>query len=91
MISEFEETILSITEFRHDMTNILETLEKPRILMNRDKAKAVLVPYELYKAMEKIMDDKLDYILGTEAADRLNDSEVQYLNHKEFWAKIEVD
>lgn len=91
MINQFEKTILPITEFRHDMTNILDTLKEPRILMNRDKAKAVLVPYELYKAMEQLLDDKLDYVLGAEAASRLNDSEAQYLSHKDFWEKIEDD
>jgi predicted DNA-binding protein len=91
MINEFEKTILPITEFRHDMTNILDTLTEPRILMNRDKAKAVLVPYELYKAMEQLLDDKIDYVLGLEAAGRLSDSEAKYLSHKEVWEKLEVD
>ncbi len=91
MIKEIEKIILPITEFRHDMTRILDTLNEPRILMNRDKAKAVIVPYELYKAMETVIEDKMDEFLASEAAERLNDSEAAYLTHNKFWEKLGVE
>jgi len=91
MIKEFEKTILPITEFRHDMTRILDTLNEPRILMNRDKAKAVLIPYELYKAIEIVIEEKMGEVLASEAADRLNDSEAAYFTHNEFWKKLGVE
>ncbi len=88
MIEQFEQMILPITEFRHKMTETLEGLTLPRILMNRDKPKAVIVPYEMYKAMEIALEDQMDYILGVVASERLNDKEATYLTHDEFWKQM---
>jgi len=45
LISDFENMILPITVFRKNMSNILENLKTPKILMNRDKASVVIVPF----------------------------------------------
>lgn len=88
LISEFENLILPITTFRHNMTKILENLTTPKILMNRDKAQAVLVPYDVYKAMECALESQMDQILSSLAEERLNQNDVQYISHDDFWKDI---
>ncbi len=91
MIEQFEQMILPITEFRHKMTETLEELKLPRILMNRDKPKAVIVPYEMFKAMEIALEDQMDYILGVMASKRLDDKEATYIPHNKFWEQMEKE
>lgn len=91
MIVEFEEMILPITEFRHKMTQILDELKTPRILMNRDKPKAVLVPYEVFKEMERALEHQMDEILVRVAEERVAESQAEYVAHKEFWEELGVD
>jgi PHD/YefM family antitoxin component YafN of YafNO toxin-antitoxin module len=91
MILEFEEMILPITEFRHKMTQVLDELVSPRVLMNRDKPKAVLVPYEIYKGMEKALEGQMDEILIRVAEERVAESEAEYITHEKFWDEIGVE
>lgn len=90
MIYDFEQMILPITEFRHNMTKILDKLSSPKILMNRDKPQAVLVPYETFKAMEEALEGHMDEILASVAKERVSESEAQYYTHKEFWNDLGV-
>ncbi len=91
MIAQFEEMFLSLTEFRKNMSETLDTLMQPRILMSRDKPKAVIVPYETFKAMEVALDEHLDEVLGQVAAKRINDPESNYIAHEDFWSDLGVD
>lgn len=91
MILEFEEMILPITEFRHKMTQVLDDLVAPRVLMNRDKPKAVLVPYEIYKEMERALEGRIDDILVKVAEERVAESQAAYVTHSDFWDKLGVD
>lgn len=91
MILEFEEMILPITEFRHKMTQVLDELVSPRVLMNRDKPKAVLVPYEIYKEMERALESQMDEILIRVAEERVAESEAEYITHEKLWDEIGVD
>ncbi len=85
MITQFEDMMLPITEFRHKMTQILDNLITPKILMNRDKPKAVIVPYEIFKSMELALEDQMDDILVKVAEDRINESKAKYVSHDDFW------
>ncbi|MDM8534700.1 type II toxin-antitoxin system Phd/YefM family antitoxin [Clostridiaceae bacterium HSG29] len=91
MIIQFEQMLLPITEFRNKMTKVLDELIAPRILMNRDKPKAVLVPYELFKSMELALEDQMDEILVKIAEKRLSDSESKYKSHEEFWSDMDIE
>ncbi len=91
MILEFEEMILPITEFRYKMTKVLDELVSPRVLMNRDKPKAVLVPYEIYKEMERALGSQMDEILIRVAEERVAEPEAEYMTHEKFWDEIGVD
>ena len=91
MITQFEQMILPITEFRHKMTEILDNLTSAKILMNRDKPKAVIVPYEVFKSMELALEDQMDEILAKVAEERVNDSKATYLSHEEFWDNIGIE
>ncbi len=89
MIKQVEELLVPITDFRKNMTHILETLDKPKVLMNRDKAQAVIVPYDVFLKMEQALEDKYDEILATMASDRVAESAVQYLTHDQFWSELD--
>ncbi|MCH4890162.1 type II toxin-antitoxin system Phd/YefM family antitoxin [Acidaminobacter sp. JC074] len=91
MIKEFEKSILPITEFRKRMTEVLDELDSPKILMNRDKAKAVLVPYDVFKSMEAALEEQMDEILVKVAEDRVAESQAKYIAHKKFWDDLGVD
>lgn len=91
MIKEFEEMVLPITEFRRKMTQILESLVVPKIIMNRDKPQAVILPYEMYKKIEEILENRMDDVLVELAEDRLNDSSAKYIAHDEFWNDLGVE
>ena len=72
-----------------DMTKTLDELIAPRILMNRDKPKAVLISYELFKSMELALENQTDEILVKTAEKRLSDSKSKNINHEEFWLNME--
>jgi PHD/YefM family antitoxin component YafN of YafNO toxin-antitoxin module len=91
MITQVEEILLPITEFRKRMSQILDELVSPKILMNRDKPKAVLVPYNVYKAMEIALEDQMDDILVKIAEERVAESQSKYIAHKDFWNSIGVE
>jgi prevent-host-death family protein len=91
MILEYEEMILPITEFKHKMTEVLDELVSPRVLTNRDKPKAVLVPYESYKGVERALEGQMDEILIGVAEERVVESEAEYIAHEKFWDEIGVD
>jgi len=91
MIKQIGETLLPITEFRHKMTQVLDELVAPKVLMNRDKPQAVLVPYEQYLAMEQALEDHLDDILVRLAQDRVSESEAKYIAHDVFWKGIGIE
>lgn len=90
MILQFEKMILPITEFRSKMTQILDDLKEPRILMNRDKPKAVLVPYELFRSMEALLESQMDELLLKTASERVHESKAKYISHNEFWDDLDV-
>ncbi len=89
MIKSIEELLLPITDFRKNMTRILATLDKPKILMNRDKAQAVIVPYDIFIKMEQALEEKYDEILINIASDRVAESAAQYQTHDQFWAELD--
>lgn len=89
MIKDIENLLLPITEFRKNMSSILENLNSPKVLMNRDKAQAVLVPYEVYKKMESALEQQYDQILLDVAKDRLNESAASYIAHDDFWLELD--
>ncbi len=59
-IGEITELLLPITEFRKNLSEIMENLVSPRILMKNDVPKAVLIPFESYKAMEQALEAAFD-------------------------------
>ncbi len=89
MINQIEKILLPITEFRKNMSTILENLDGPKVLMNRDKAQAVLVPYDAYKKMEQALEDRYDQLLVDIAKDRLNESAAKYIAHDDFWTDLD--
>ncbi|MDD3028497.1 MAG: hypothetical protein PHI41_10695 [Erysipelotrichaceae bacterium] len=67
------------------MSETLDNLVRPRILMSRNKPKAVLVPDEMFKAMEIAIEDKFDGDLLLLASQRVGDSNASYISHDDFW------
>lgn len=91
MTKQSEKMLLPITEFRKKITQILDELDEPKILMHRDKPKAVLVPYQIYKDMENALEDRTDEILVKVAEDRVVASQAKYAAHDEFWDSFVED
>ncbi len=88
MIKQIETTLLPITEFRKNLSSVLDTLNEPKVLMNRDKPQAVLVPIDMYKQMEEQLENKYDEILVQLAADRVAESAEAYIAHDDFWDEL---
>ncbi len=86
---KFEETVLPITEFLDNVVMVIDNLKSAKILTSRDKAKAVLVPYEQYKTMELIIEALSDSQLLELANERLNDSATEFISEGEFWKSLE--
>lgn len=91
MIKQSKRMLLSITEFRKKITQILDELDEPKILMNRDKPKAVLVPYQIYKDMEDALEDRMDELLVKVAENRVMESRAKHAAHDEFWDSFGED
>ena len=73
------------------MTKILDELIVPKVLMNRGKLKAVLVPYVLFKSMELALEDQMDEILVKIAEKKLSDTVTKYKSHQEFWSDMDIE
>lgn len=70
-ISNISEILLPITDFRKNLSAIIENLTSPKILMKNDSPKAVLISYEQYIQMEQALEDALDEKLAAVALSRL--------------------
>jgi len=74
-IRSIQEILLPLTEFRNNLSSIVEHLSSVKVLMKNDKPKAVLIPYEMYVSMEEELEEYHDMQLQVIADERLNDGE----------------
>jgi prevent-host-death family protein len=86
----FEKSTISMSKFRDNISKIIENLTEPKIILNRNTSKAVVVPYNQYKEMEQLIDKIYDLELLKEAEYRLNDADAEYESHDNFFAKYGV-
>lgn len=70
-MSEITDLLLPLTEFRKNLSEIVEHLTSPRILMKNDVPKAVIMPYASYVAIEQALEDALDEKLALMAEHRI--------------------
>ena len=91
MIAEtFENMVLPITEFKKHIGKYLKELTSPKILLTHNKPSAVLVPYEQFKAMEKIIEKQMDLELLNLMEERLTNPNAKYVEHDEFFKSLGV-
>ena len=91
MIAEtFETMVLPITEFKKHIGKYLKELTSPKILLTHNKPSAVIVPYEQFKAMEKIIEKQMDLELLSLMKQRLDDPNAEYLRHDDFFKSLGV-
>jgi len=72
-LGQIDDVLLSLTEFRKNLSAIIDQLSSAKILMKNEKPKAVIMPYELYKAMEEELEAYHNAELVQLAEERLND------------------
>lgn len=70
-IADITNLLLPLTEFRKNLSELVENLTGPRILMKNDVPKAVIMPYDSYVAMEEALESALDEKLALMAEHRL--------------------
>lgn len=72
-LGQIDDVLLSLTEFRKNLSTIIDQLSSTKILMKNEKPKAVIMPYEMYKAMEEELEAYHDSELIHLANERLKD------------------
>jgi len=91
MIAEsFENIVIPITDFKKHIGKYLKELTNAKILLNHNKPSAVIVPYEQFKAMERIVEKQLDLELIKVMEQRLNDPNTKYVDSDEFFESLGV-
>ncbi len=74
-VRSIQEILLPLTEFRKNLSAIVEQLNTVKVLMKNDKPKAVLIPYDMYVSMEEELEAYHDMQLQGIADERLNNGE----------------
>ena len=82
--------IIPITDFKNHIGKYLQELNSPKILLKNNKPSAVVVPYEQFRAMEKIVEYHMDLELVKEMDARLADPNSKYLSTDELLSELEV-
>lgn len=72
-IKSIQDILLPLTEFRKNLSNIIEELSSVKVLMKNDKPKAVLLPYDMYVKMEEELEAYHDLQLQKIANERLKE------------------
>lgn len=73
-VKSIQDILLPLTEFRKNLSSIVEQLSSVKVLMKNDKPKAVLIPYEMYVTMEEELEAYHDMQLMEIAEKRLEES-----------------
>jgi len=89
-VKSIQEIILPLTEFRKNMSNIIEELRSVKVLMKNDKPKAVLVPYDIFVEMEEEIEAYRDLKQSIEAEKRLKDDS-EYLTSDQLREMIAAE
>lgn len=82
-VRSIQEVLLPLTEFRKNLSAIVDQLSSVKVLMKNDKPKAVLIPYDMYVSMEEELEAYHDMQLHEIAEERLNDNS-KYLSSTEM-------
>jgi len=88
-IGQISEVPLSLTDFRKHMTEVIEHLESPRVLMKNDTPKAVLLSYDNYVAMEEALEYISDLKLAGMAESRLSTD--TFVESEDFFKDLSED
>ncbi len=73
-VKSIQDILLPLTEFRKNLSSIVEQLSSVKVLMKNDKPKAVLIPYEMYVTMEEELEAYHDMQLMEIAEKRLDET-----------------
>jgi len=90
LTQSFENMIIPITDFKNHIGKYLQELTSPKILLKNNKPSAVIVPYEQFRTMEKIVEYQMDLELVKEMDARLADPNSKYLSTDELLSELEV-
>ena len=82
-VRSIQDVLLPLTEFRKNLSAIVDQLTSVKVLMKNDKPKAVLIPYDMYVSMEEELEAYHDMQLHEISEERLNDNP-KYLSSTEM-------
>ena len=70
-VADFDHMLISITELRDNLSSVIKELTGPKVLISRNKPKAVLIPYDDYLKMEERLQQLDDQVNFDALADEL--------------------
>jgi len=86
-VKSIQDILLPLTEFRKNLSSIVEQLNSVKVLMKNDKPKAVIIPYDMYVTMEEELEEYHDMQLKAMAEERLNDDS-EFISSEDMRALI---
>lgn len=86
----FENMIIPITDFKNHIGKYLQELTSPKILLKNNKPSAVVLPYEQFKAMEKIVEYQMDLDMVKEMDGRISSPDSKYFTTDELLEELGI-
>lgn len=86
-VKSIQKILLPLTEFRKNLSSIVEELTSVKVLMKNDQPKAVLIPYDMYVKMKEELETYYDMQLIKLAEERLREDE-EFISGEEIRKKI---
>ncbi len=69
-------TLIGIAELRNKMSEVMKKIKKHRVILTkRNKPLGVIIDYDEYEHMQKMLEEVEDFVLGTIARERLKRKE----------------
>lgn len=81
--------LIGIAELRNKASDVLSKIKKHRVILTkRNKPLGVIIDYDEYKEMQRIIDEVEDLALGSIAKDRLERKGKKYVSLDEAEKKV---
>lgn len=84
-------TLVGIAELRNKAGEVIKKIKKNRVVLTkRNKPLGVIIDYEEYEHMQKMLEDVEDFVLGTIARERLKRKDRKAITLDEAEKKVEL-
>lgn len=90
MLTVKEDTaVIGVAELRSKAANVLKEVKKHKIILTkRNKPVGIIVDYEEYEKMERLLEDVEDIVLGNIARERLGRKDKKAITLEESERKV---